>query len=466
MASTRAILRVRNSLTGRIEPFPTPRGGGGSRHVTWYTCGPTVYDDAHVGHARAFVCTDILRRVATRVAGIPVHFAMGLTDVDDKIIARARETSRDPTALAAEYEARFMEDTVSLGIEPPHQLLRVTEHVEDIVAFASVLADDGRAYATASGLYFDTERFGGPAAMKLHPDAGTAAANGKEGSNHEPVGTTTTTTQTTTPPPPTNIVGAETKRSPRDFALWRNVVPGDTTSLAWDSPWGRGRPGWHIECSTMAIGALGRELDVHSGGIDLRFPHHCNEIAQSESFLAATTASSSCQPASPGATCPSPPRPWGSFFWHVGHVTAGGRKMSKSLKNFVTVRDLAAQGRDPMLLRWASAITHYADRIEYSEGLLDEAASAEADLVEVAELADAIITRSDGRGTNEGVGGGANGGVGSAGRPRARDHAPTVALALDTTSQFREALLNDLDTPAAMKTLRAACPQFKAALRR
>ncbi len=239
---------MRNSLVGgqsELVPLPSERS-----EMTWYSCGPTVYDSAHLGHARTYICTDAVRRILTDVLDIDVNFAMGVTDIDDKIITRAATQGIPWRDLAARYEEEFMADMKRLNVRPPDAILRVTEHVPDIINYVEALVKSGIAYESDRGVYFSVQKFGSSYG-KLNQGAledvlDTVAAEGTD------------------------------KVDKRDFALWKK----SDTAPHWNSPWGLGRPGWHIECSAMTHAYFGASVDIHSGGVDLAFPHHTNEIAQ------------------------------------------------------------------------------------------------------------------------------------------------------------------------------------------
>ncbi|XP_021025501.1 probable cysteine--tRNA ligase, mitochondrial isoform X2 [Mus caroli] len=312
-------VQVHNSLTGRKEPLIVAR----SDAVSWYSCGPTVYDHAHLGHACSYVRFDIIRRVLTRVFGCNVVMAMSITDVDDKIIKRANEMNVSPASLASLFEEEFKQDMAALKVLPPTVYLRVTENIPQIIAFIKGIIAHGHAYSTAAGsVYFD-----------LH------ARGDKYGK------------LVNTVPSATAEPGDSDKRHSSDFALWKAAKPQE---VFWASPWGDGRPGWHIECSTMASEVFGSHLDIHTGGIDLAFPHHENEIAQSEVFH-------QCQQ-------------WGNYFLHSGHLHVKGteEKMSKSLKNYITIKDFL-QTFSPDVFRLFCLRTNYRSAIEYSDSTLVEA---------------------------------------------------------------------------------------------
>lgn len=236
--------------------------------VTWYACGPTVYDDAHLGHARTYVTTDLIRRIIRDYFELPVNFAMGITDIDDKIILKCESVGMksmpEIKKFTEKMEKEFLTDMADLGVQRPDAILRVSEHIPDIIAFVENLIKGGYAYSSKDGVYF--------AYTKLPPDH-----------HYDRFGNLGSTTDNTSNPSeaddPSGVVVTHDKHDSRDFALWKLCREGQE-EIGWDSPWGRGRPGWHIECSTMTYQYFGTRLDIHSGGIDLQFPHHANEIAQ------------------------------------------------------------------------------------------------------------------------------------------------------------------------------------------
>lgn len=314
-------LKTYNSLTKQKEPLILAREGV----ATWYSCGPTVYDHAHLGHACSYVRFDILQRILARMFGITVIHAMVITDIDDKIIKRSLEENVSPTVLARMYEEEFQKDMLSLQVIPPTVYLRVTENVPHIVAFIERIIQNGHAYATKEGnVYFDIQSIGDHYGKFL----------GAVDAQTEP--------------------GGSDKRDSRDFALWKQSKPQEPS---WGSPWGRGRPGWHIECSTIASLVFGSQLDIHSGGIDLAFPHHENEIAQSE-------AHHQCGQ-------------WGNYFLHSGHLHLKGstEKMSKSLKNYITIKDFL-QSYSASEFRMFCLLTKYRSAIDYSDDSMTEARSS------------------------------------------------------------------------------------------
>ena len=316
-------IQVYNTLTRQKEVFRPIKEG----QVAFYVCGPTVYNYIHIGNARSAVAFDTIRRYF-QYRGYQVNYVSNFTDVDDKIIKAAIAEGSTPEAIADKYIAAFKEDTGQLNIQPATVHPRVMENIEEIIAFVQTLIEKGHAYESEGDVYFKTESF---------KDYGHLSDQSLEDLL---VGASERLDQ----------VVAERKANPLDFALWKTAKPGE---IAWDSPWGPGRPGWHIECSVMATKYLGDTIDIHGGGQDLTFPHHENEIAQSEACTGHTFA---------------------HYWLHNGFVTIGKQdeKMSKSLGNFVLLRDLLA-AYDPMIIRYMLATTHYRRPLRYDEAVITEA---------------------------------------------------------------------------------------------
>ena len=309
-------MRIRDTLSG-ADVEVGPRG-----RVGIYVCGATVYDDAHVGHARSAIVFDVLRR-HLEVSGAQVVLVQNFTDVDDKILERASQAGRDPAELAESYIARYIEDSDALNIMRPTHAPRATENIREMIGMIGDLVEAGAAYATQTGVYFDVSGFARYGRLSgKRTDELVAGAR---------------------------VAPDPSKRGELDFALWKR----SDAARAWDSPWGRGRPGWHIECSAMAKKYLQGGIDIHGGGRDLIFPHHENEIAQSES----------CGPA-----------PLARSWMHVGMVTVDGEKMSKSAGNSRSVR--AALGEwGANALRVFCLGAHYSKPIDYSEAAMAECAA-------------------------------------------------------------------------------------------
>ena len=311
-------LTVLNTFTRRKEPFEPLVPG----KVSIYVCGPTVYDVAHLGHARAAVAFDVIRR-ALRWFGYDVIYVMNITDVDDKIIQRANEEGVSPFVIADRYTRAYEESMGRLGVEPPDLMPRATGHIIEMTQLIATLVETGAAYPVEGGdVYFSVrafERYGQLSNRSLDEM--------RAGERVEP---------------------DPRKRDPLDFALWKAAKPGEP---AWPSPWGPGRPGWHLECSAMSMKYLGSTFDVHGGGQDLIFPHHENERAQSE---AATHL------------------PFVRYWLHNGFVTMNEEKMSKSLKNFVSLDDVLAEYPAPAV-RTLLVSAHYRSPIDFSPDGLDEA---------------------------------------------------------------------------------------------
>ncbi|MDE2348909.1 MAG: cysteine--tRNA ligase [Gammaproteobacteria bacterium] len=313
------MLRIHNSLTGAKEEFRPIRAG----EARMYVCGITVYDHIHLGHARMLTVFDMVQRYL-RATGLAVTYVRNITDIDDKIIERAAANGEEWSALARRFTDAMHEDCAALGLDPPDHEPRATEYIDAIVAMVGTLIDKGYAYVAADGdVMYAVRRFAdyGRLSGKKIDDLRAGAR--------------------------VQVDGA--KLDPLDFVLWKSAKPGEP---AWDSPWGRGRPGWHIECSAMSTSLLGCHFDLHGGGMDLKFPHHENEIAQS---------------------CAACGAPFVNLWMHNGFVRINDEKMSKSLGNFFTVRGVLATLRDPEVLRFFLLSSHYRGPINYSEAQLAQA---------------------------------------------------------------------------------------------
>jgi cysteinyl-tRNA synthetase len=317
-------LRLFNTMSSGIEEFQTLR----DHEVRMYACGPTVYDYGHIGNFRTFVAVDLLRRFL-RQSGYKVHHVMNITDVDDKIIRNAARDGVTVQQYTAKYQKAFLEDAAMIGIEEP-TLVRATEHIPEMAEFVRKLVDKGIAYRTEDGsYYFSIAKFPEYGKLSKRDFSGML-----DGARVE--------------------VDEYDKDSARDFALWKAPKAGEAS---WDSSVGPGRPGWHLECSVMSMQELGESFDLHAGGEDLVFPHHENEIAQSESMTGKTFA---------------------RFWFHVRFLLVEGEKMSKSLGNFFTLRDLVLKGHKPSSIRYLLASVPYRNQLNFTfDGLKQAAVSVE-----------------------------------------------------------------------------------------
>ncbi len=311
-------MKVYNTLTNQKEEFiPIEEG-----KVKIYVCGPTVYNFFHIGNARPFVVFDTLRRYL-KYRGYEVKFVQNFTDVDDKIINRAREEGITAPEVSEKYIKEYFEDAGALNVIKADVHPKVSEHIPEIIEFVQTLIDKGYAYEADGDVYYSTRKF---------------ADYGKlSGQNIDDLESGA------------RIAIGEVKKDPLDFALWKARKQED--EIAWESPWGMGRPGWHIECSTMARKHLGETIDIHGGGQDLQFPHHENEIAQSEACNGV---------------------PFAHYWMHNGYITIDGKKMSKSLNNFFTVRDIRKQYSGDVI-RFFLLSGHYRGPINFSDTLMEQA---------------------------------------------------------------------------------------------
>jgi cysteinyl-tRNA synthetase len=334
-------LRLFNTLSRSVQDF-VPLDPAG-RHVGLYCCGPTVYDFAHIGNFRTFVFADLVRRYL-QFKGFAVRHVMNITDVEDKIIKGVAETKLPLREFTGKYEAAFFEDFQALGCLRPHQTPHATEHIADIISLIEKLEARGLAYRAADGsVYFSIEKY----------QAGGARYGQLVKLNFEEMR------------PGQRVASDEyAKDAVADFALWKARVPADG-AVYWPSPWGEGRPGWHIECSAMSMKALGSSFDLHLGGEDLMFPHHEDEIAQSE-----------------GAGAQEAGRPFVKYWMHGAFLLAEGKKMSKSLGNYFTVRDLLNQGFSGREIRYSLLQAHYRESFNFTMDGLRGARTALARLDE------------------------------------------------------------------------------------
>lgn len=328
-------LKVYNTLTRKMEPFEPQT----SKKVSIYVCGPTVYDYSHIGHARTYIAFDVIVRYL-KYRGYNVKYVVNITNVEDKIMNRAREVGVDPVELAAKFEKVFFADMTRLGVMKADAYPRVSDHINEIIEMIQTLIRKGFGYVVDGDVYFDVtrfERYGGLSRQSLERiEAGA------------------------------RIEVDERKRNPADFALWKTAKSGE---ISWDSPWGKGRPGWHIECSAMANKYLGSQFDIHGGGRDLMFPHHENEIAQSEAYSGKSPAV--------------------KYWLHTGLLTINGEKMSKSLGNFTSIGDLLSKF-DAEALRLYIISAHYRRPVDFREENLK---AAEQRLARIYDTVDRLHTR-------------------------------------------------------------------------
>ena len=314
-------LKLFNSLTRKKEGFK-PQD---PNRATMYTCGPTVYGPSHLGHARTYVSFDLLKR-ALEFSGYQVAHVLNITDVHDSMIAQAREEKTSIRQLANRYLKLFHHDLTLLNIEPPDVFPRVTEHIKEIIEMIKILVEKGYAYEKDGSIYYDVSKFknyGKLSGIKLGKQkVGTRVAADK----YE-------------------------KEEAQDFALWKKVEKGEEkVGAVWDSPWGRGRPGWHIECSVMAKVHLGETLDIHGGARDLRFPHHEIEIAQSEAANG---------------------KKFVNYWVHGGLLVVEGQKMSKSLGNYIEFQEIERKGFNPLAFRYLCLTAHYRSEMNFTWAALD-----------------------------------------------------------------------------------------------
>ena len=314
--------KIFNTLTRRIQAFkPMSKNG----HVHMYSCGPSPYDYLHIGNLRAFLFADLLRRWL-EYRGYSVDQVMNITDVEDKIIARAQKEKVPFRQIAEKYTKVFFDDLAAVRIKPAKVYPRATDHIKEMIALTGALMNRGLAYKSDDGVYFSIKKF--------KPYGKLSKLNMKK----------------MVPGEHSRIKSDEYKKDEaKDFALWKFWKPEDG-DVAWDAPFGKGRPGWHIECSAMSMKYLGESFDIHTGGIDLMFPHHENEIAQST-----------------GAT----KKPFVNYFVHNEHLLVDGQKMSKSLGNIITLRQLVEQGHNPLAVRYFLLSGHYRTQTNFTMKALE-----------------------------------------------------------------------------------------------
>jgi len=370
------MIKVYNTLTRKKELFK-PREGN---RVKLFVCGPTVYDNSHIGHARTYISFDVIARYL-KYRGFSVFYLQNITDVDDKIIKRAIEIGKEPIQLAREFENKYIEDMKTLGVENVNLYARATEHLPEIIAQIETLLDKGFAYETENGVYFNESKF---------PDFGKLSNRNLEDLNVHRIN------------PDTG------KRNPGDFALWKKK----DDEPNWDSPWGTGRPGWHIEDTAITEEYFGAQYDIHGGGLDLIFPHHEAEIAQMESV--------------------SGKKPMVRYWMHTGFLNVKGEKMSKSLGNFITIKDLLKE-YPPEVFRFFVLSTHYRSPIDFSQEILEQSQKGLKRIYKLTETIDDLLKSDIPQNSTKNT-----------------EH---QKLLQDTRENFLEAMDNDFNTPFALSSL-------------
>jgi len=373
-------LQVYNSLSKTLEPFiPVTQD-----KVKMYVCGMTVYSDAHIGHARTYFAFDMIRRYL-EYKGFEVFYVQNITDVDDKIILASEKDNVDPLVYSAKFADRCLSDLDALGIRRANLYPKASETIEDMITMIQEIMNKGYAYETDGDVYFSVERFNEYGKLS--------------GQNIEELMSGT------------RIATDEKKQSPLDFALWKHTKPGEPF---WESPWGNGRPGWHIECSAMSSKFLGLPFDIHGGGMDLRFPHHENEIAQAE---AATG------------------KQFANYWMHCGLLTIEGEKMSKSIGNIINIKDLIKEW-NPEVIRFFFAQTHYRKPPDYSQIALSNAEKALERLYRFKQRAEFTINNSEHAENRDPI-----------------SSKEITELTTSLTTEFEQAMDDDFNTPEAIAAI-------------
>ncbi len=365
-------VQIHNTISGKSEPLVPQQG----KEIRMYVCGITPYDKSHLGHARTIIAFDIIRRYLI-FRGFSVTYVQNVTDIDDKIIRRAHERKMPPLELSRKYAEESAREFALLGVIKPDFEPKVSDSIPEIIKLIGRIEKNGFAYKTESGVYFDALKFS-PYGSLSKQSPGQIKSGAR-------------------------VEVDEKKKNPQDFALWK---AGEEPGVTFDSPWGRGRPGWHIECSAMSTSCLGETLDIHGGARDLIFPHHENEIAQSEA-----------------ATGKQFVRLW----MHTGFLTVNSEKMAKSLGNFITIED-ALKKFSPRQIRMFFALAHYRSPIDFSESAIVAAGSSLASLHSA--ISSACTYSSDALGDGK-----------------------LSEVANETEKQFIKCMDEDFDTPNAMATL-------------
>jgi len=370
-------LKIYNTMTGEEEDFKPIHGN----RVNMFVCGPTVYDVTHIGHARTYIAYDIIARYL-RYKGYTLFYLMNITDVDDKIINRAKERNLNPVDLAQQYSAKFYKDMASLRINSVNLFAKASEYVAEIIAQVNTLLEKGYAYVVNGDVYYDISKF---------PEYGRLSRQKPDELKKH------------------RIEPDPRKRNANDFSLWKSQKLGE---LAWDSPWGKGRPGWHIEDTAITYTHFGPSYDIHGGAVELVFPHHEAEIAQAE---AATGV-----------------KPLVKYWIHTGILNVKGRKMSKSLGNFITIED-ALEKYEPDVLRLFFASSHYRSPIDFSEENLRSSKELLDRVQATYDKLQELLERSQGVTTLQG--------------------SQLIEVVSQQKEKFIEAMDDDFNTPAAIAVL-------------
>ena len=375
------MIKLYNTMTRRKEIFKPIEGN----KIKMFVCGPTVYNHSHIGHARTYISFDVIARYL-KYSGFTVFYLQNITDLDDKILKRAHELGSSPLELARRYEEKYLQDMKVLGVENVNLYARATEHIPEIINQIKILVEKGFAYETDKGVYFDESKF---------KDFGKLSNRNLEDLNVHRIGPDTS------------------KRNPGDFALWKiREIKSDELEMVWDSPWGTGRPGWHIEDTAITDTYFGPQYDIHGGGLDLIFPHHEAEIAQMEAA--------------------SGKKPMVNYWMHTGFLNVKGEKMSKSLGNFITINDLL-QEYSPDVFRFFVLSTHYRSPIDFSQDILYQ---SQQGLQRIYKLIENINELLDGD------------------TPISKENDQEYIYKLsEVRKEFFEAMDNDFNTPSAFSTI-------------
>lgn len=369
-------MKVYNTMTRKKEELKPMN----KNRIKMFVCGPTVYDKSHIGHGRTYIAFDVIARYL-KYKGYSVFYLQNITDIDDKIIKRANEVGVEPLSLAKKFEELYFHDMELLGVTNVNYYARAMEHLTEIINQIQTLLDKGFAYETPTGVYFDES---------MLEDFGKLSNRNIEDLNIH------------------RINPDLTKRNPGDFALWKKRDAGPT----WDSPWGEGRPGWHIEDTAITEAYFGGQFDIHGGGLDLIFPHHEAEIAQMESATGK--------------------KPMVKYWMHTGFLNVSGEKMSKSLGNFITIKELLKE-YDPQVFRYFVLSTHYRSPIDFSDEALMQSQNSLKRIHKVMETVDELL-ESDITDENE-------------------NDEKYLKLLENTKEKFLNAMDNDFNTPIALSTL-------------